>query len=140
VPEDYAEVEAAEALDRETSAHRVLTYFDYGEFGIWHLAPRHRISMDGRRETVYSASLVADHFAYYRAPAAHADYPDRLGATAVWVPSQARFAAALRPRGWRPLFEGRASTVWTRGSAAPVRSAAPVGGRCFPGPPTGSRP
>jgi hypothetical protein len=28
--------------------------FDWGEFAIWHLSPRVKVSMDGRRETVYS--------------------------------------------------------------------------------------
>ena len=30
------------------------TFFDWGEYIIWHLSPRVRVSIDGRRETVYS--------------------------------------------------------------------------------------
>jgi hypothetical protein len=29
-------------------------YFNWGEYAIWHLSPRIRVSIDGRRETVYS--------------------------------------------------------------------------------------
>ena len=32
----------------------VATFFDWGEYVIWHLSPKVRVSLDGRRETVYS--------------------------------------------------------------------------------------
>jgi hypothetical protein len=32
----------------------VATFFDWGEYIIWHLSPNVRVSVDGRRETVYS--------------------------------------------------------------------------------------
>ena len=35
--------------------------FDWGEYVIWHLGPRIKVSIDGRRETVYSSqALVRD--------------------------------------------------------------------------------
>jgi hypothetical protein len=40
---------------------RVATFFDWGEYAIWHLGPRLRVSMDGRRETVYSDRRLAEH-------------------------------------------------------------------------------
>ena len=33
---------------------RLAVWFDWGEYAIWHLSPRLRVSWDGRRETVYS--------------------------------------------------------------------------------------
>ena len=39
---------------------RMVTYFDWGEYAIWHLSPRVRVSLDGRRETVYSDRRIAD--------------------------------------------------------------------------------
>lgn len=36
---------------------RLLTHFDYGQYLIWHLAPRMRVGMDGRRETAYPDSV-----------------------------------------------------------------------------------
>jgi len=33
------------------------TFFDWGEYIIWHLGPSVRVSIDGRRETVYSPEL-----------------------------------------------------------------------------------
>jgi len=32
-------------------------FFDWGEYAIWHLSPRIKVSVDGRRETVYSPSV-----------------------------------------------------------------------------------
>jgi hypothetical protein len=33
------------------------TMFNWGEFAIWHLGPRVKVSIDGRRETVYSEEV-----------------------------------------------------------------------------------
>jgi hypothetical protein len=34
-------------------------YFDWGEYAIWHLGPGIKVSIDGRRETVYTAKVRA---------------------------------------------------------------------------------
>lgn len=34
-------------------------HFDWGEYAIWHLAPALRVSVDGRRETVYDEEIYA---------------------------------------------------------------------------------
>jgi hypothetical protein len=33
---------------------RLAVWFDWGQYAIWHLSPRLKVSWDGRRETVYS--------------------------------------------------------------------------------------
>lgn len=44
----------AVAFLRSNRLHgKLLTWFDYGEYAIWHLAPKLRVSLDGRRETAY---------------------------------------------------------------------------------------
>ena len=43
--------------------------FDWGEYVIWHLGPQVRVSVDGRRETVY-APPEAERFATLEMPAA----------------------------------------------------------------------
>jgi hypothetical protein len=35
-------------------------HFDWGEYALWHLGPRIKVSVDGRRETVYSAKIYAE--------------------------------------------------------------------------------
>ena len=45
---------------------RIVTFFDWGEYVIWHFGPRLRVSMDGRRETVYSDTRLLEHDAIVR--------------------------------------------------------------------------
>ena len=40
---------------------RLWTTFDWGEYAIWHFGPQLRVSIDGRRETVYSDDVVQWH-------------------------------------------------------------------------------
>ncbi len=47
----------AVALLKESGVEgNMAVYFDWGEFAIWHLGPGVKVSMDGRRETVYAAA------------------------------------------------------------------------------------
>jgi hypothetical protein len=39
--------------------------FNWGEYVIWHLGPHVKVSMDGRRETVYSDDIYRKHLNYY---------------------------------------------------------------------------
>lgn len=67
LPERYP-IDAVEAL-RETGATGNLAIeFNWGEYAIWHLQPDLRVSMDGRRETVYSEEIYDEYmdFAYGR--------------------------------------------------------------------------
>src|SRR5690606_14688422 len=55
----------AEPSVRASLAHaeegRLVTFFDWGQYALWHFAPRLKVSMDGRRETVYSDARLAEH-------------------------------------------------------------------------------
>ena len=35
----------------------MVTFFDWGEYALWHLSPRIKVSMDGRRETIYPRTV-----------------------------------------------------------------------------------
>ena len=35
----------------------MVTFFDWGEYAIWQLSPRIKVSMDGRRETIYPRTV-----------------------------------------------------------------------------------
>ena len=53
------------AADREAAATlkgrrgRLWTTFNWGEYAIWHFGPDLKVSIDGRRETVYSDAVIA---------------------------------------------------------------------------------
>ncbi|MDP2529243.1 MAG: hypothetical protein Q8W51_05860 [Candidatus Palauibacterales bacterium] len=44
-------------LERSGVGGDLAVYFDWGEYALWHLSPRLRVGMDGRRETVYPDSV-----------------------------------------------------------------------------------
>jgi len=131
------EREAAEFVQRTGLQGRVLVWFDWGEYVIWHFSPRLRVSIDGRRETVYSDELIASHMAFYLGDDADIDLPTRIAADYIWVPKWIPVVAKLRDKGWAPLFEGPQSTIMAR-SRSDVRplalAAADAETRVFPGP------
>jgi len=118
---------------------RMLTFFDWGEYAIWHLAPTIRVSFDGRRETVYSDRVIEDHLSVY---ANHPGADIAISAMKpdfVWLPTTFGVLGELEKTGWVPLFRGPLSTLLAQGTgdsaqdaALPVSSAREA--RCFPGP------
>jgi len=109
---------AAMFLRDHLPGSRVLTWFDWGEYAIWHLSPAGiLVSMDGRRETVYSQRVLADHNRFYAADPAMADYPDRIGADYVWLPSNFEILGPLRDRGWKTVLDTGTSVVLSRDAA-----------------------
>jgi len=116
---------------------RLVTYFDWGEYALWHLSPRLLVSMDGRRETVYSAARLAEHDAIvFGRPAGLAALGDWRPDYA-WLPVWSVAARDwLRENGYRIDFESKRSFVAVRedlprlDTTAPPASGAP---RCFPG-------
>lgn len=108
------DLQAAMFLREQAPGSRVLTWFDWGEYAIWKLAPAGiRVSIDGRRETVYSADLLARHWAFYRGTADGLEYPDQIGADRIWLPVHLPVVSALRHR-WNVVFESSRSVVFAR--------------------------
>ena len=131
------EREAAEFVQRAGLRGRVLVWFDWGEYVIWHFSPRLRVSIDGRRETVYSDELIASHMAFYLGDATAIDLPTRIAADYIWVPKWIPVVAKLRDSGWAPLFEGPQSIIMARGWSDVHRltlASADTETRVFPGP------
>jgi hypothetical protein len=120
---------------------RLLTWFSWGEYAIWHLSPRGiLVSMDGRRETIYSDRVLADHWAFYKNQGDKATaYPDAIKADQIWLPKDLPIVPVLRDRGWHVAFESDVSIVFSRSAEpSPVTSGSdPTSERTpafFPGP------
>jgi hypothetical protein len=91
-------------------------WFDWGEYALWQLSPAGiRVSMDGRRETVYSTQVIHDHERFYQGHADMVDYPDRIGADRVWLPSRLPIIEPLKRRGWIAVLDTGRSVVLERG-------------------------
>jgi hypothetical protein len=131
------EREATEFVQRAGLQGRVLVWFDWGEYVIWHFSPRLRVSIDGRRETVYSDELIASHMAFYLGDASAMGLPTRIAADYIWVPKWIPVVAKLRESGWVPVFEGPQSVIMTRRGSDVHRLSlvsADTETRAFPGP------
>jgi hypothetical protein len=127
------EAEAIAFLRDNQLQGRLLTYFDYGELAIWHLAPKLRVSYDGRRETVYSEAVVKVNLQFY-SNAPDVGFARRLEADYIWLPHGLPVVALLERDGWHPMFRGPRSIVLARVPGAFTQPAPWEGQRCFPGP------
>jgi len=127
------EPDAAGYIRDQDLEGRMLTWFDWGEYAIWHLSPRIRVSIDGRRETVYTNEVLARHLAFYSGVPEAENYADVIDADYIWLPRELPVVQRLLDRGWHGAFEGPVSIVLMREAPAEkVRSTSPDGVRMFP--------
>jgi len=134
LPEWNAPEPEAVAFLRSTSVTRLVPHFDFGEYAIFHLRDRMKVAMDNRRETVYSDAAVQENQRF--TDGVDPEYPDRIGADAVWWPAgQTTVIEGLERRGWVRRFEGPRTVVLLK-EAGPVTHAGPLrrGTPCFPEP------
>jgi hypothetical protein len=136
-PDLMPEAAAVEYVIQHHLTGRFLTWFDWGEFAIWHLADRDvRVSMDGRRETVYSDAVVDDHLRFYSGTQESAVYAQRIAADYAWLPLGLPAVRTLQAQGWRVAFQGPVSVILRAPGSAPVSPlvVASTAPRDFPGP------
>lgn len=136
----WPEPQVIEFMHQRQLSGRVVTYFDWGEYGIWHMPPGLKVSMDGRRETVYTDRTITGHLRLYLGTDEGLAYLQELDADYVWLPRWSPAVPSLTQRGWAAIFEGPRSTVLSRPAATEDALTPPVlvmeepPARCFPGP------
>jgi hypothetical protein len=135
------EPQAVALLNQQPAGKRILVWFNWGEYAIWHLSPRMQVSIDGRRETVYSDTVQARHFDFYFDRRGGATLPNDLRADYIWVPRILPAVRRLRSdSGWIPIYEGEQSVIFERSGLSPhrpstsVAATSPTAARFFPGP------
>jgi hypothetical protein len=128
--------DAAISLRAARPGAKILTWFDWGEYALWQLSPAGiRVSMDGRRETVYSARVIDDHMRFYAGRPDMVDYPDRMGADLIWLPSHLPIVEPLEEYGWSRVLDTGKSVVLARaGGPIAHRSVPANAGDGFPWP------
>jgi hypothetical protein len=128
------EPEAVVFLRDHAPRARVLTYFDWGEYAIWHLAPGLKVSMDGRRETVYSDALFQAHLRLYHDEPGATRLVRRLAPDLIWLPADLPVLRRLKREGWKPVFRGPTSVILGSGAgrSAVVMAHGHPPKRCFP--------
>jgi hypothetical protein len=113
-------------------AGRLVTTFDWGQYAIWHLGPGIGVSLDGRRETVYSDAHLALHDQVLAATPAGLDALGRWQPDYVWLPQTSRqLRQPLLSRGYTVAIETDRSWLVTR-RAVPVPSQSDWRSGCFP--------
>lgn len=136
----WPEPEAIAFAHQRALSGRVVTFFRWGEYGIWHLPRSLQVSMDGRRETVYSDGMVAGHVELYQGTEEGLRFLEGLQADYIWFPRSLAVLNSLRRAGWTPIFQGPSSVLLARraraGELGPFASPAVPEPRCrcFPGP------
>jgi hypothetical protein len=56
--------QAVALLKQSNVAGNMAVHFDWGEYALWHLGPQIKVSIDGRRETVYSHGPYAENLLF----------------------------------------------------------------------------
>ena len=116
---------------------RLVTFFDWGQYAIWHLSPTLEVSMDGRRETVYSDARLDEHGAILNGTPDGLRTLERWSPEYVWLPATSTVTRAwLLSRGYRLEYETGKSFVAVRHDL-PVLPEPPANRShelgCFPG-------
>jgi hypothetical protein len=116
---------------------RLVTFFDWGEYAIWHLSPRFRVSMDGRRETVYSDARLDEHGAILHGTVEGLAILEDWQPEYVWLPATSRGTKNwLVEHGYRLEHDTERSFVAVRPDLPPLFAHADLNPNvtaCFPG-------
>jgi hypothetical protein len=112
---------------------RMVTFFDWGEYAIWHLAPAIHVSIDGRRETVYSDAMTRSHIRIYTNAPEAVELVEALQPDWIWFPRQWVVNSRLEAAGWHVAFRGPVSVILGRKPGAFTEVQTDIARRCFPG-------
>lgn len=112
---------------------RLWSTFDWGQYAIWHFGPELQVSIDGRRETVYSPDIIEWHRAVEAGqPAAL----QRLASAApdyVWMRNRHDAARQwLDTHGWQTVVATPDSFIAARAGAPVLPQGTPALPPCFP--------
>jgi hypothetical protein len=133
---------AVELLRQADARGNMVVPFDWGEYVIWHLGPAIQVSIDGRRETVYSEFRYAQSEAFFRGDAGWDTILKSDRADLILLPIGAPPARLLADAGgWLPLYRDACCLLFVRTDFAGLEKimACPVpalpdngAGLCFP--------
>jgi hypothetical protein len=130
-----ADADAARALQAAHPNGRMVTWFDWGEYAIWHFGPAAQVSLDGRRETVYSEAARDRQVAIAFGQDAGLEELARSTPEYVWLPlsHSERTRKWLRSHNYRIDVETKRSFVAVRSDLPKIHPVPGTGSACFPG-------
>jgi hypothetical protein len=100
----------------------ILGDFNWGEYLIWHTAPQSKVFIDGRYDTVYPYTTIAQYIDFYfdrsDAQAVLTAYPHDL---VLIPPSSAGFELMQRQSGWKLIYHDPDSALFARADSPAAR-------------------
>ncbi len=118
VPTLLPDRHVVEFMRQQELRGKILNWFDWGQYVIWHFGPRLQVSMDGRRETVYSDDVFAAHLKFYFGEGDEWRYADQLDADFALLPPGLPSVKRLREHGWHTMCEGQSAVLLSRQPAS----------------------
>jgi hypothetical protein len=128
------ERQAGEFIRTNHFEGRLLSWYNWGQYALWHFGPGLKVSMDGRRETVYSAALLERHYALYDRPDENLGTLREWNPDYAWLPAGTPLVQTLKAQGWQEVFVGPRSSILSRRPGEFMSAARLEGPSCFPGP------
>ena len=108
-------VRAVAALEEAGVEGNVAVEFNWGEYVIWRLAPRVRVSVDGRRETVYPDAIYRENLDFMRGQGEWARLVDRPETDLALVDRERPAYALMRSHpGWTLAYQDALAAVFVR--------------------------
>lgn len=129
VDDDWGpDVQAASALDAPGAQGRLVVPFDWGEWALWRWGPRLRVSIDGRRETIYSEDTIKVQQALGKGQVEGIGFLNRVRPEYAWLHATPSAPAALWlvQNGYRIDVQTPKSLIATRSDLPPLRPSAPI--------------
>jgi hypothetical protein len=132
------------ALQHAGATGKLAVWFDWGEYALWHLSPGLKISIDGRRETIYSEATLREQRALSHGDPEGLNFISRTRPEYVWFPAAStRLKSALTRLGYRLDMDTARAFLAVRDDLPPAIVDGSRGGSgsgdpgvtdCFPGP------
>lgn len=125
-------VGAIEYLSKTNFGGNLMTPFTVGAFVTWKLAPKVKVSLDGRYEAAYPAALLAEHSEFYDARSGWPDMLDRYPTDVVLARRTAPVVAFLPTQTrWRLVYQDDEYVLFSRPdldlAPSDLRGVTPVG-------------
>ena len=112
---------------------RLANEFNWGQYALWHLGPELRVSIDGRRETIYTDRTIALQNAVARGEAEGVRWLKETQPEYLWFgASRHALKTAALNSGYRVDVDGPAGFLAVRVNLPVVRVSTQAPGRCFP--------
>jgi hypothetical protein len=131
----HPDAAAARALIDANPSGRIAVWFDWGEYVIWHLGPRLRVSFDPRYDLLYSSATITEQRAIDEGTSLGMDFLQRSRPEYAWYPhSKTALKSWLADHGYRIDVDTTESFVAVRSDVPPLRNFPAVPFGCFPAP------